>query len=216
MIACVLRSGGIYRPEHVQRLASQARTFAPGQAIVCLSDVPVQGVATVPLWSGWPGWWAKLELFAPGRFEAGRRILYLDLDSTILGPLADILERPEPFLALADFYRRPPAFGARGLGSGVMMWTAGQHGDLFEAFAADAVGIMGRYRVGGDQKLIEARKLEACTFWDDAVPGQIVSYKLHCRPYVPDGARLICYHGKPKPWDVLAPEFRPEVTACRQ
>lgn len=205
MIACVLRSGGAYRPEHVQRLASQARTFAPGEAIVCLSDVGVPGVPTVPLSGRWSGWWAKLELFAPGMFPRGARILYLDLDSTIVGPLDDMIRRREPFLALADFYRRPPIQPTRGLGSGLMMWTAGEQDDLYTGFAADAGGVMARYLTGGDQRWIERERIKAVTFWDDVVPGQAVSYKVHCRDRgVPAGARVVCFHGRPKPWDVPA------------
>ncbi len=223
VIACVLRSGGAYRPEHVQRLASQARTFAPGEAIVCLSDVPVPGVSTVPLSGRWPGWWSKLELFASGMFPAGARILYLDLDSTIIGPLDDMLRRREAFVMLADFYRRPPIQAKRGLGSGLMLWTAGEQDRLYTEFAADAGGIMARWRAGGDQRFLETMlgttavgglDFKGLSFWEDILPGQAVSYKCNCRPFVPAGARVICYHGQPKPWDVPAPDLAPEAV-CR-
>lgn len=207
MIACVLRSGGNYRPEHVQRMASQARTFAPGEAIVCLTDVLVPGVATVPLAYRWPGWWSKLELFRPGAFPDGERVLYLDLDTTLLGPLDGLLARTEPFLALADFYRRPPVVPERGLGSGLLMWTAGEQGALYEDFASAPESHMGRHGYGGDQRFIEARKLAGTTFWEDVVPGQVVSYKVHCQAHrVPAGACVVCFHGRPKPWDL------PELT----
>lgn len=202
MIACVLRSGGIYGPAHVQRLAAQARLVAPGERFVCLSDVAVPGIEIVPLAQRWPGWWAKLELFRPGAFADGTRVLYADLDTTFLGSLDGLLARTEPFLALADFYRRPPAVARRGLGSGLMAWTAGTLGAVYEQFAADAVSAQRRCGFGGDQRFLEQTLgLDAVTFWEDVVPGQVVSYKVHCRQGIPPEACVICFHGQPKPWD---------------
>jgi hypothetical protein len=205
MIACVLRSGGTYTPAHVQRLAAQARAWAPSEPFVCLTDVAVPGVATLALSRRWPGWWSKMELFAPELFPMGMRILYMDLDTTILGPLEALLARPEPFLVLGDFYRRPPAVAERGIGSGLMMWTAGALAWLYARFAADPEGAMWRAGSFGDQRFIEVQQ-PAVAFWEDVVPGSVVSYKLHCRPVVPAGARVVAFHGRPKPWDVPALE----------
>lgn len=216
MIACVLRSGGIYRPEHVQRLAAQAAQWAPGEPFVCLSDMHVDGVETIALHRGWPGWWSKLELFRPGVVPDGTRVLYADLDTTFLGPVDGLLARPEPFLALADFYRRPPVVPKRGLGSGLLQWTAGTHDDLYATFAADPDGWQRRCGFAGDQKFLELALGGArVTFWEDVAPGVVVSYKVHCRQGVPAGARVVCFHGRPKPWDV--PDLVPasEEAACR-
>lgn len=203
MIACVLRSGGIYRPEHVHRLAAQVRTYAPNQLLICLSDTEVPGVATVPLLHRWPGWWSKLELFRPGALPVGERVLYLDLDTTIVGPIDDLLDRTEPFLALADFYRRPPLVPQRGLGSGLLMWTAGQQDGLYDDFAEAPLAHMEWCGHAGDQRFLERRRLPVTTFWEDVVPGQVVSYKVHCRERgVPHGARVVCFHGAPRPWQV--------------
>lgn len=212
MIACVLRSGGIYRPEHVQRLAAQVCLHAPDQLFVCLTDTAVPGVVTTPLLHRWPGWWSKLELFRPGVFPAGERVLYLDLDTTLVGPIDDLLARAEPFLALADFYRRPPVVPERGLGSGLLMWTAGEQDSLYTEFATSPEAFMVWHGHGGDQRFIEQRRLTATTFWEDVVPGQVVSYKVHCRERgVPHGARVVCFHGPPKPWQV--PDL--QEAACR-
>jgi hypothetical protein len=203
----------MYGPAHVQRLATQAREFAPGEPFACLSDVMVRDVEVVALTQRRPGWWAKMELFRPRAFACGTRVLYVDLDTTLVGPLAGLLARPESFLAIADFYRRPPAAPARGIGSGLMMWTAGEQDDLFTLFEADPDSIMRRYQSGGDQRFIEAMRTDAVTFWQDVVPGQVVSYKVHCRPRVPDEARVVCFHGHPKPWDV--PPLTREALACQ-
>jgi len=215
MIATVLRSGGIYTPAHVRRLEAQCRAYAPGEALTCLSDTPIAGVDVRPLVHGWPGWWAKLELFRPGVFEAGARVLYLDLDTTITGDLIDLLAQPAPFLALEDFYRRPPLVPFRGIASGLMAWTAGDRADIFEAFAANPDWEMRTAGHGGDQRVIERVMAGRATFWDDVVPGQVVSYKVHCRAGVPAGARVVCFHGRPKPWDPGVRLEARELSTCR-
>lgn len=221
MIACVLRSGGVYRPAHVQALRAQCAAWAPGEPFICLTDTLVPGVLCHPLQQGWPGWWAKLELFRPGVIPDGTRILYLDLDTVVVGSLGPILARPEPLIVLEDFYRHPPTF-ARGLGSGVMAWTAGDPRltRWYETFLADPILYMRACGTGGDQRFLETcltleASWKAVTFWPDVVPAAIVSYKVHCSGgQVPPAARLVCFHGRPKPWEVPPLEPR-RITEVR-
>jgi hypothetical protein len=215
MIACVLRSGGIYTPAHVRRLQAQCERFAPGEAFTCLSDVPIHGVDVRPLVHGWPGWWSKLELFRPSVFDVGTRVLYLDLDTTILGDIGDLLAQTAPFVALEDFYRRPPLVPFRGIASGLLQWTAGERGDIFEDFAANPDGIMRWAGHGGDQRVVERIMIGRATFWQDVVPDQVVSYKVHCRSGVPPAARVVCFHGYPKPWDPRVRLEARELLTCR-
>lgn len=206
MIACVLRSGGPYGPEHVWRLQAQAATFAPNEPFVCLSDVPVKGVTTVPLLHDWPGWWAKLELFRDDVFPDGARVLYADLDTTFVGPIERLLGRSETFIALANFYIRAKRQTVGGeLGSGLMQWTAGQFGFLYDDFAALAPVVMQECGAFGDQLFLDQTVGER-KYWQDVLPGAVVSYKLHCQTRVPQGASVACFHGQPKPWQV--PELR--------
>ncbi len=215
VIACVLKTGGLYRPDHVQALRAACTLWAPGELFVCLTDTLVPGVICHPLRDGRPGWWAKLELFRRNVFDPGTRILYLDLDTVVVGPLLGILARPERFLALEDFYRHPPTF-ARGLGSGVLAWTAGDPllAEWYTRFEEEADVYMRACGSGGDQRYLETcltlgGTWATVTFWPDVVPGQIVSYKVHCPGgQYPPGARLVCFHGRPKPWDVPALEPR--------
>lgn len=213
MIATVLRSGGIYRAEHVRTLRAACRQWAPGEPFGCLTDTPIPGILCHKLQHDWPIWWSKIELFRPGVFTPGTRVLYLDLDTVVLGPLFDLLARPEPFLALADFYRRPPLTRTRGLGSGVLQWTADDWSELYRAFAAAPEEHMRTCGYGGDQWYLELRGMrDQVTFWEDVCPGAIVSYKVHCEDgRVPAGARVVCFHGRPKPWQV--PSL--EGTSCR-
>jgi hypothetical protein len=204
VIACVLRSGGAYKPEHVRRLQAQAAKFAPDVTFVCLSDVRVPGVMTWPLRHDWPGWWSKIELFRHSAFGVGARVLYLDLDTTIVGDLRPLLDRPEPFLALANFYVRAGRQTVGGeLGSGLMQWTAGDMGHIYDRFAVNPDGIMANCGGYGDQLFIHNEAGERA-YWQDVVPDAVVSYKVHCAKGVPESAKVVCYHGRPRPWEVEA------------
>lgn len=193
-IALVLKAGGEFAPEHVQHLQAQIAEFAPGVEIVTLSDVPVPG-HRIPLQYGYPGWWSKMELCRP---DIKGDLLYLDLDTVVCGPLEDLL-KVNRLTLLRDFYRdgiRKP----EGLGSGLMLLP---EADRAEAWAAWNPRLIQKYKAQGvgDQAFLESLGMEKAARWQDLLPGQVVSYKVHCRGNgVPAGTRVVCYHGKPRPW----------------
>lgn len=202
-VACVLKSGGAYDAIWVQRLkAGVARHLPTDHRFVCLSDVDVP-CERIPLKHDWPGWWSKLEMF---RLEGP--VLYLDLDTAIVGDLGDIVRQASEFefTALRDFYRE------KGIGSGVMGWNIPMNA-LYEKFNEDASGFMTKYGTRGDQAFIEDHAKEVVR-WQDQLPGQIVSYKAHVRAAtniresgtgsIPNNARVICLHGRPKFTDMAA------------
>jgi len=203
-VALVLRSGGDYGPVDVRRLVRQLWGRLIGHVehrIVCLSDMPVPGVDVVPLAHGWPGWWSKLELFRPGVFPNGDRIFYIDLDTILLGPIDSILSIDQRFVVLEDFYH-PPKYG-----SGLMMWTAGDamlRDLVWTPFAADPERAMEVSGWWGDQAwLWRTVPLDAVSYFQRERPGEVVSFKVHCRDgRPPEGARVVCFHGRPKPADL--------------
>lgn len=139
------------------------------------------------LTDGPPSWWAKMALFEPGRFEG--RCVYFDLDTVISGPLVDLLAYDGPFAGLRDVWQPGQ------MGSGVMSWTAGEADHIWRAWV-DA----GRPQDDphGDQAFITQHMPTALRL-QDLLPGQIVSFKAHCGQGVPEGARVICFHGRPRP-----------------
>jgi len=198
-VACVLRSGGIYDAFWVARLKAGVERHLPiAHRFVCLSDVDVP-CERVPLEHDWAGWWAKLEMFRlPGP------VLYFDLDTLIVGDLFDLataVRNSRGLLMLRDFY--VPAH----CGSGVMGWSSGKDARLiYGAFSRSPASEMRRQRARmGDQAFIEETVgLQLIDRWQDAVPGQIVSYKVHCRNGIPPNARVVCLHGRPKFGDMPA------------
>ncbi|MCK2183510.1 glycosyltransferase [Halomonas getboli] len=190
---CVLRSGGQYTPAHVQWLARQA----PG--LVCLADVDVPGVPTVPLAHNWPGWWAKLELFRP---DIAGDLLYLDLDTVVLGDLAPLIDATGGRTTmLSDFYwPEHPA-------SGLMYIAERDKARVWDAWRRDPHAHMRRrgWRgTLGDQGFLGRVLGKGVQRWQYIAPGRVVSYKAHCQQGLPAGADVVCFHGNPRPWAATA------------
>jgi hypothetical protein len=124
----------------------------------------------------------------------------MDLDTTVRGDLTPLLDAAEAhdFIALKDFNPH-----IREMGSGLMAWR-GDASHIYDAFRANPAEQMERCttpRWLGDQGFIEPLT-EGRAYWQDILPGAVVSWKKHCQQGVPDSARVICFHGKPRPWEV--------------
>lgn len=193
-VLCVLRSGGVYDAEDVIRLHDGVRAHLPGAMFRCLSDVRVPGVNTIPLLTDWPGWWAKLEAFRP---DLPGDWLYMDLDTIIVGPLADMLGLGR-LAIMRDVYRRD------GLQSSIMWLPEAERAAVWPHWSANPKRHMRRHANGGDQEYLEEHWLGRATLWQDALPGQVVSYKADVLRLgkVPSGARAVVFHGRPKPRDL--------------
>lgn len=195
IVVCVLKSGGEYGPEHVIRLRDQVLAHLPGARFFCMSDIKVAGVKCLPLVEGLPGWWAKMEMFHP---KFGSDFLYLDLDTSVVGDLSEIAGHGR-LAIMRDVYR------PMGLQSSVMFLTEQARLGVWQVWnSAPASHWMTIHRKGGDQAFLERFWLEAADRWQDVLPGQIVSYKADRvgATGVPDGARLVVFHGRPRPWQV--------------
>ena len=133
------------------------------------------------------GWWGKISLFEPRRFQG--RCLYFDLDTVIVGSLDDIAGYRGDFAGISDFYH------PEHLQSAIMAWEADKYFWLYERW--EAAGHP-QFHPMGDQGWIEqmvpnGERLQ--TFF----PNQIVSFKAHCLGGVPGDARVVCFHGVPRP-----------------
>lgn len=199
-IVTVLKSGGDYSIDHVRLLYDQLRARVPRPfTFACLTDcVGTWGpVHALPLRHGLPGWWSKIELFRV--FE---RAFYLDLDTLVLGDIHKLLIPRTGFWMLEDFTH--PGRGA----SGVMAWS-NEHYHLYNSFmsAPDTHMRAHASRLSwGDQGFITAHLHAAPQLFQRHYPGLICSYKVHyLRGQVDDRCRILCFHGKPRPWDLPQP-----------
>lgn len=186
-----------YTAKHVQALARQIEQYAPFAQFQCLSDVKVDGVETLPLTHKWPGWWSKLELFRP---DLRGDFLFMDLDTVIVGSLDDIASVSK-LTMLRDFYRDGKKL-KEGLGSGLMFLPESARSVVWDDFTTNPSLAMRLHARGGDQTLLETHYMHPAARWQDEVPGQVVSWKVNCARGVPPDARIICFHGQPRPWAV--------------
>lgn len=196
-VACVLWQNvdSPYHPFHVNRLQKQVEPFAPEHKFVCLTNAPhweqPKGIERIPLQEGWRGWWNKIELFRSGLFKG--RVLYLDLDIEVVGDLTPIIEFSAKFASIKD-YQNP-----KQINSSVMVWDAGAADRIFTEFDESVIE-----RRHGDQGWI-SEVMDAETF----PRGWCPSYKLQVRRFgCPQDAKVIVYHGQPKPWSIEAVEER--------
>lgn len=199
-IACVLKSGGQFKPEHVEILKdSIARNCDAEYQFAVLTDEPTKwfsaGTIVLPLVHDLPGWWSKMELFSPRVREALGDTLYFDLDTLICGPVDELVVTPTKFTILRDFYR------PEGYGSGMMFIPAEYGADVWREFASAHDLYTSNYR--GDQDFLEAYA-KGADLWQDVCPKRVQSFKpagFHLAA-PPKGCSVICFHGFPRPWEL--------------
>lgn len=204
-VVCVLRTGQRvtdrqpYRVDHVVKLRNGvARHMSAPHRFLCLTDqveeVLAAGIDAAALPETWPGWWSKINLFAPDLLTGPT--LYLDLDSLITGPL-DPLLRAKPGITMVSDFTRPAM-----MNSSAMAWI-GDFSAIWHVFCRGSSEIMRRYdamrgpRVG-DQGFIHDCLNEANVRIDTFDPAHVVSFKLGARKGPPPDARVLSFHGRPK------------------
>lgn len=152
-----------------------------------------EGIETRPLPGNLQGWWNKLALFALDAFPAGERIVFLDLDTLITGPIDALAAYSGPFGILADFYR------PLGLQSSVMCWEAGTLSSIWESY--EQAGCP-QDNPGGDQWWIEKYLIPKREHLQIQFPDMFVSYKVSGGA-LPQKASVVIFHGTPRPHEVL-------------
>lgn len=194
---CVVQTGNYQGrgAEYVRKLRRQIkRNLTLPHTFYVFTDEPASfypGMKCKP--SALPGWWEKLHLFKPGMFPDGR-VMFIDLDTFILGNIDDIASYDGPFATLRDFWR------PSGLGPAVMVWRTDNGLGLWEEFEAQ-----GRKTTDprGDQAFLEnlnqGRFPKQIDILQDMFPGAFHSYKTSCTNGVPEGAQVVCFHGRPRP-----------------
>lgn len=184
---CVLKPSKEYGVQHVQWLARQVPD------ITCISNIDVPGVQTIKVRHEWPGWWCKMSMFNPDLI--GEDLLYLDLDTVVLGNLDSI--QPLKTTMLSDFYK--PHLPA----SGFMFIKHEDKAAVWEEWIRDPEAHMRRCVTRehwGDQGFL--RDVLPARRWQVTHPGLVASYKVNCLKGLPPGVKVVCFHGNPRPWQV--------------
>lgn len=201
-VVCVLRSGGVYTPRYVAALRAGLLEHAPDTRLVCLTDIPdqVQDYVdeTHTLIHRWPKWWCLVEWFGGG--YATGNVIAVGLDTLIVGPLDDLARYPGTLAMISDFYQ--PAV----LASGTMLWRGDACQPIFKEFLREGPDRVINSHLRMDYWLRKA--VRRLGYQPDVIqtlyPRQVVSFKAHARKGIPEGARIVCGHGRPQFSDISA------------
>ena len=202
-VAC-LKWGTRYSADYVNILHDMVRRhLSRPHRFVCLTD-DAKGLdcEAMPIVPNLPTWWGKLTLF---RHPIPGRVLFLDLDTVIVGNIDGFAAYDGPFCVVRPFYRD------WGFNSSIMSIAPNFGHHIWERFAVNPQAAIDRCRREadprwnfGDQRWIELT-VDRADWWQDVLPGQLASYKVHCGNGLPPEARIVCFHGKPDPHDVAEP-----------
>jgi hypothetical protein len=216
---CVLKSGGAYTPEYVERLATSLRTYClVAHRLTVLSDLPKeqfklesrpeQECQWTPLLQGWKGWWSKIEQFEGKHFSSPTPVIYFDLDTITKADITPIVLRidqilrndPTAFLTLEDWLE------PNHMNSTIMAYWSNGYQEIFQMFSRHPDFHMGQFKkwpaMWGDQGFVEwvlkEKYQRTYTSLQSLFPRAFVSYKKHDVRERQE-ASVICFHGSPKP-----------------
>lgn len=177
----LVRSGDVYGPEYVSALIRQIHEVSDCD-VVTLTDRECVGEC-LPLLYDLPGWWSKLELFAPEN-EDIRPCLFIDLDSFVFSS-------PQKFIGGEEFVMVDDFFGVA-QGNSSVMWVPENVNRIWDKFIEDPDSEMSRAGKRGDQFFLAdlVGKL-----WKTPESG-ITSYKKNGIEG-PEGI-IMQFHGQPK------------------
>lgn len=137
------------------------------------------------------GWWQKLYLFS-NELPIEGRVLFLDLDTLVVGNIDQIISQSTGFIVLRDMFAQK----SDNVGSAVISFEIGKHTHIWDEFIKNPQAAIRSLHPHGDQRWIQKQQLDR-QYWQDLFPSQVISFKVQCRAGLPPTARLVCYHGKP-------------------
>jgi hypothetical protein len=201
---CCLQAGNYCErgAEYVNKLFDMVARSLPGGTsfrFVCLTDDRTgldHRIEVMALPEDLERWYGKLYLFKRGVFHDGSRVVYFDLDTVIIGGLDNLLSYRGRFATLVDFF-----FPER-VGPAVMAWEAGAVSEVWERWVEAGMprnelgDLWWLNQLGDGEFARQADKLQ------ELFPSMFCSFKRDCHPNPPDGAKVVCFHGLPRPHEV--------------
>ncbi|MDB5878509.1 MAG: hypothetical protein JWQ41_1923 [Variovorax sp.] len=217
-----MKWGTKYGPEYVNRLYAMVRRQLKGEFnFVCLTD-DTRGIRSEVLCRPIPALdleiapgkvdraWKKLTTFERDLHGLRGTALFVDLDVVIVGGLDVFFTQPGEFLIIHDYarpWRRERITG----NSSVYRFELGAHADVLAHFRANMDAVQKEFR--NEQAYLSdfLHRQGKLAYWpDDWCP----SFKYHGipawptnywrEPFVPEGARIVVFHGECNPPDALA------------
>jgi hypothetical protein len=206
-----MKWGRRYGSDYVNTLYSMVgRNLTLAHRFICLTDdadgirpeVECRGLPALtlaPEWERSP--WRKLSCFAPELRDLDGPVLFLDLDLVIVDNIDCFFSYPGEFCIIEN-WTQP----GRGIGnSSVFRYLAGAQEDVFARFSAHAAEVV---RTFPNSQTFLSRSVPALTYWPaswcrsfkhECLPGRLLR-RLRAAA-LPEGAKIIVFHGHPKPPD---------------
>ena len=223
-IVLCMKWGALYPASYVNVLHSAVRANVSGPfRFVCLTPEPEgmdEGIETYPIpdlgygarhWKS--GAWPKLSVFVPDLYGLRGRALFIDLDSVILSSLDPFFEQKGDLISIAGGkrWRRGSKNPNPSLASGVFAFDLGAQPQIAKRFQADPDAAFDEFQL--EQRFVQRHVTDWKTWPED----WIISFKKHLRrpmfvdrlmpPRLPDeGAKIVAFHGDPRPIDVIRPD----------
>lgn len=188
-----MRFGDKYGPEYVNRLfRGVTRHCSAPFRFWCFTDdasAYEKGIHVIVA-KDLGGWWNHLYAFSGWTEE---RQLLIDVDDVVVGSLDDLAGYEGPHALNSDVYRPQNVDG------GCQVIPREANRVLYDEFMQAPKAIKARYCSDKEyyiDRINDAPRLEAL------FPFQWVSYKVHCGAGLPPNARIVGFHGEPKPADL--------------
>jgi hypothetical protein len=215
-IVC-MKWGTKYGPEYVNRLYAMVKRHVAGEFnFICLTDdasgivpqVSCMPIPTMKLPEGIPErGWNKLASLSSDFGGLEGNALFLDIDVVIVDSIEPFFEYPGEFLIIHD-YKRPWRITGN---SSVYRFKIRAHKDVLAYFEANTGAVRESFR--NEQAFLTdyLHQQGKVSYWPAAwcpsfkyhsIPRWPTNYWLE--PTIPEGARIIIFHGECNPPDALA------------
>lgn len=222
-----LKWGTAYSPDYVNNLYNMvSRNLSLPFRFICMTE-HAEGIKDeVEIWPlpefEEPPWeyarfcacWRKLELFRPGLANMKGKALFLDLDVVITGNIDCFFSFTDKLAIIENWYQPGRLVGQ----ASAICFEAGQPYPLLEHYLNDPIKVLKEYRT--EQAYITGQLgLGNFEYFPDE---WCKSFKKHCLPGgvmnsikpakdIPEGARIVVFHGRPNPPDAIAGKWGQEV-----
>jgi hypothetical protein len=178
-----------------------ARHMSLPYTFVCLTDQPdrCDGAIFIDVKTiGLVGWWAKLVLFEPTWRESSQ-IIYIDLDTVIIGDLAPLQDVPDEFAILESPVRAHGnlAYPCK-YNSSVMVIGPGRCAFMWEKFDKLRSRLMLAHDRYGDQAVIQELYPDAAILNKRMPQGFFLNYR-DLTAHKPEGASVVNFGGSHRP-----------------
>lgn len=213
VVMCMLWGlwGGEYADQYVSKLYRMVRrNTSVDFDFICLCDRPIRcrdsNIHILPIpphITKWQFNLPKTYLHYPFEELKGRQILFFDLDTIIVGNIDHFLNYRGSLCGIEPF---APNNRGKHIGGGVLSFECGAYRGIFTAVEANPVQWAKKTQGGKERLLLKdfEEQYDGYNYWQKLHPSHVVSFKRHCkRNNIPTDARIIAFHGIPKPHEVI-------------